>query len=260
MKSKAQRKAEQAQERLKGWLKELNFLNHKLTDLLGDYEVYQKSYSAVRSHPQFNVSPQNDLFIMMREGFMIKAAVAIRAISDDDQRTRSYHQLLTKMVNCYSDLETALAKENWRLPTAEQLSDWRDDLIEQTKSTKTFTDRAIAHWDKKDPGMLSLLDIQRQLYWIRELHKRVFLVLHGGGLTVEPAKQYNWEFWLQTPWLTDSPQQKEACRTAVGETHLGELAAEHDWPEPNKFMSADQHGALHEQLLRSARGTNSHEE
>lgn len=84
----------------------------------------------------------------------------------------------------------------------------RDDLAKlqsKIENIETFTDRRLAHLDKRDiPQMPTFGELDECITLLEEITKKYMLILLTKSVSFPPTYQYDWKAIFKEPWIDTS--------------------------------------------------------
>lgn len=147
---------------------ELSKIGDEVICLATDYDIYWKVQREVIQRNSRLLTIRSAFFDMLNDAYAHSAAMRVRRLVDEDNRTISLRRLL-KDLSKYPDLlrgqvtEVELAKDN-------------DELDSATLKVKDYVDQFIAHHDRSP---VAAVPIHRDLDAAIELLKRLLKKYHG---------------------------------------------------------------------------------
>ncbi|MBP6003308.1 MAG: hypothetical protein KA746_07730 [Pyrinomonadaceae bacterium] len=207
---------EQLYIKLHDWFKELDAT---VLDLHTRRKIFRDVQEILLSNERvFN----NHFTYYLNDWYGMATAISIRALVDKDKNTRSYSRFLTCMKmnpNCivrsrflekWQNKETGnevfnefASANSYNLDAALIKSDL-EELNEKTKIVRDYTDKAIAHLDKRGaPIIPKWTDFDEAIDCIGKLHQKYFRLLDGGTTTLSTSIGYDWKELFRFAWLPD---------------------------------------------------------
>lgn len=211
---------EKLYEKLQDWFKELDAI---VLDLHTRRQIFREVQEILLSNERvFN----NHFTYYLNDWYGMAMAISIRALVDKDENTRSYSRFLTcitKNPNCLLRSQYLKKWENKKTGNeafnefASANSDNLDaaliendlkELNEKTQVVRDYTDKAIAHLDKRGaPIIPKWADFDEAIDCIGKLHRKYFRLLDGGTTSLTTSIGYDWKELFRFAWIpTNEPE------------------------------------------------------
>ena len=140
-------------------------------------------------------------------GYIHRTAIQLRAMADANPASLSYTNLLKDILRHHDVLVEAV--EDHTCPSMRTIREWEKDFLETVGPVKRFTNKEVAHWNRKGAPNLGYTELRRALYEARRLHQRLFFTFTAGHLEVMPTQLGNWMSVFESPWWPEDADPQE---------------------------------------------------
>lgn len=159
--------------------------------------IFWEIQAIIRSNP--NIDKPNDFYGWMAEMYASAMSVAVRRMTDKDQRSKSFRKFLEVL----KDNPAVGRYPIDPLIVTKQIK----ELESKTKSVKKFVDKRIAHHDRSEfNDFPTFKELDDAIAYLDELLKHYSPLFTGMGLDTELVRLYDWKEVFYHPWIENDSQ------------------------------------------------------
>jgi len=207
--------------RLRKWIRWLDIIQKEIYQLVIYRDIFWSFQELIKNNKR--IQKQSIFYRFLSDSYVSCILMGIRRQTKISQQSISFSRLLFEIANDPKRVSRKYYKSLYKGSVVEKFADKHfdkfcdtdpdhisakmvtNDLIELKKAVnkcEEFSDKRIAHRDKKDPKKLPKFnDIDLCIDTLDKLYCKYHLIFHASSMqSLTPTYQYDWQKIFDVPW------------------------------------------------------------